>query len=510
MKRAAIYTRVSTEEQKKNGYSLQNQERRLRTYCHSQGFQIVGHYSDDKSGRTFQRPAFQRFLSEIKAKKIEMLVCIGYDRFSRVAEHTYAMETELKNKGVEILFIDQQIDLSVPENRLLHAVYTVMPQIENERRGLNTKKGMRQAMREGRWPWKAPFGYVNNKATKQVVPSDKAVFVRRAFHMVGEQRMGPMEAFEILIKDGMRYSKQCFLDMLRKEFYTGKIVIKETGDEVVEVIDGQHEALISTAQFERVQAHLRAKNNTPIKKPQNGRLFPLRGHLNCFKCSNKLTGSVSKGRSKAYAYYHCQNGCKERFSVDRANSEIVRLLKHLDFDSSILQFYRKALWDVVLTNEKQRQDDIVRVKRKLKHLEDRLEKLDEQFMSGGVSTEDYSRMATKIKEERVLENQKYQEQITEEEVLKEQIDFGVSLLEDLSGVYERADVGVKHRLIGSIFSEKLCFDGKKYRTATLNPAIELMSSGINDYRRAQKKQSLKSQGLSRLVPPPGLEPGSIV
>ena len=86
--------------------------------------------------------------------------------------------------------------------------------------------------------------------------------------------------------------------------------------------------------------------------------------------------------------------------------------------------------------------------------------------------------------------------------------FSVSILEDLSGTYERADAEVKKLLVGSIFSEKLCFDGKKYRTAPLNPAIELMASNIKSFKRAKKRQASKNRDLSSLAPPPGLEPGT--
>ena len=67
-----------------------------------------------------------------------------------------------------------------------------------------------------------------------------------------------------------------------------------------------------------------------------------------------------------------------------------------------------------------------------------------------------------------------------------------------------ADTDLKQRMIGSIFSEKLCFDGKKYRTVPLNPAIELMVSNIKPFKKAQKKQASKKRDLSRIAPLPGL------
>ena len=89
--RVAIYSRVSTAGQKEEGFSLQDQERRLRMFCQQKGYEVIDHYSDDKSGKSFQRPEFQRFLKEIKPKKIQGLVCVRYDRFSRDAQKTFTM-----------------------------------------------------------------------------------------------------------------------------------------------------------------------------------------------------------------------------------------------------------------------------------------------------------------------------------------------------------------------------------------------------------------------------------
>jgi len=61
MQTAVIYTRVSTDDQRDNGFSLQDQEKRLKDYCKQKNYQIVGHYQEDYSAKTFKRPAFNKF-----------------------------------------------------------------------------------------------------------------------------------------------------------------------------------------------------------------------------------------------------------------------------------------------------------------------------------------------------------------------------------------------------------------------------------------------------------------
>jgi hypothetical protein len=74
-------------------------------------------------------------------------------------------------------------------------------------------------MREGRWPYLAPFGYKNEANTKRIVPTENASFVERAFDLVGNMGVGPLHAYKTLKVEGMKCSKQGFLNILRKEFY---------------------------------------------------------------------------------------------------------------------------------------------------------------------------------------------------------------------------------------------------------------------------------------------------
>ena len=506
--RVAIYSRVSTEEQKSAGFSLQDQERKLRVFCKERGYLVVDHYSDDRSGKTFIRPEFQRFEREIKVKRIEALVCMRYDRFSRNAQDTFSMKTKLEKKGVGLVFVEQNVDLTVPENLLLHAVYSVIPQIENDRKSLNTRAGMRQAQREGRWMWKAPFGYKNDTVSKQVIPSDDAHFVKKAFHMVGDLKVGPMRAYQVLKTEGLSCSKQCFLDILKREFYVGRIRVKATVKEPEEVVSGQHEALVSTELFDRVQAQRYPKNRNNQRDSQNTHLFPLRGSLECGKCGGKLTGSRSRGRSKMYDYYHCQKGCKVRFSANAANSEFSKMLEELKFSKPVISAYREVLWGAIQSKGHLLQERMAQAEKSLAKMDSRLERLDYEYMDSLLNHDDYARMTKKAREQKVKIELEREQISSEQTTKKEQVFFGVSLLEDLSGTYERADAEVKKLLVGSIFSEKLCFDGKKYRTAPLNPAIELMASNIKSFKRAKKRQASKNRDLSSLAPPPGLEPGT--
>src|SRR6186713_3103690 len=86
---------------------------------------------------------------------------IKWDRFSRNAGDAYQMINQLKKLGVEPQAIEQPLDLSIPENKMMLAFYLAAPEVENDRRALNTFFGMRRAKKEGRYMGTAPAGYIN-------------------------------------------------------------------------------------------------------------------------------------------------------------------------------------------------------------------------------------------------------------------------------------------------------------------------------------------------------------
>src|SRR5436190_21572901 len=182
-KRAFLYIRVSTDEQADKGYSLRYQEERLMKYCELQGIRVMGFFKDDHSAKTFERPEFQKLLAILKKKKgeVDLLLFMTWDRFSRNAGDAYGMISQLNRLGVEPQAIEQPLDLNIPENKIMLAFYLSAPEVENDRRALNTIAGMRRALKEGRYMTTAPRGYRNtrNEDNKPIiVPNKDAETVR--------------------------------------------------------------------------------------------------------------------------------------------------------------------------------------------------------------------------------------------------------------------------------------------------------------------------------------------
>ncbi len=112
MKRAIIYTRVSTDEQADRGYSLGHQEEQLRKYCGIKQIEVVEHFQDDASAKTFNRPEFQRAVDFVRKNKrrVDQILFIKWDRFSRNISEAYKMIDTLMAMGVECNATEQWMD----------------------------------------------------------------------------------------------------------------------------------------------------------------------------------------------------------------------------------------------------------------------------------------------------------------------------------------------------------------------------------------------------------------
>ena len=171
MKNVVIYNRVSTDEQAEKGYSLGAQEEKLIKYCTTKGINILNNFTEDYSAwKGFDRPAYKKLNAFLKANKgrVDGILFTQWSRFSRDIRESYIEIQRFRDMGIEANAIEQWIDISIPENQYVLAFYLAAPQVENDRLSDRTRVGMNHALKQGRWLWKAPYGYKNNKETKLV------------------------------------------------------------------------------------------------------------------------------------------------------------------------------------------------------------------------------------------------------------------------------------------------------------------------------------------------------
>lgn len=126
--------RVSTDEQADKGYSLRDQEERLLRYCELKGYTVRNIYIEDYSAKTFKRPEWMKLLASLRKqrnnKSITLLLFTKRDRFSRNVSQAYQTIDILKTLRVEPQAIEQPLDMSIPESKIMLSHYLTIPEVE--------------------------------------------------------------------------------------------------------------------------------------------------------------------------------------------------------------------------------------------------------------------------------------------------------------------------------------------------------------------------------------------
>jgi site-specific DNA recombinase len=513
-KKAILYVRVSTDEQADKGFSLQHQEERLRNYCELQNILVVGFFREDYSAKSFERPEFSKLLERLKKEKkiADYLLFLKWDRFSRNAGDAYGMINTLNRLGIEPQAIEQPLDLNIPENKIMLAFYLAAPEVENDRRALNTIAGMRRAKKEGRWVGCAPIGYKNARNERNlpiVVQSEKAPLVKWVFEEIS---LGISSAESIRVeamKRGLGCTKGNYYVFIRNPFYCGKIYLPAYKDEDEQVVKGIHEPIISEELFEEVQRVMDGKRrNWPTK--QNAREeFPLRGHLICPRCGNKLTGSSSKGNGGKYFYYHCNPKCGERFKAEEANELFAKKLKEITFNEVSLGVLERFSYSLFQNGGLGAQEEIEKLKTEIERNKERLSNAQEMLLDKTLDPTDFKAIKSRY-ETTVYELEKRLRNISQEgNELDDYIRYGRVFFRSMDQFYQEGTLSVKQQLVGSMFPEKLIFENKTYRTIKENPLIPLTCRPDNGFRGSKNKKTGKNAGLSNKAPPVGLEPTTL-
>ncbi len=515
-KRAIIYTRVSTDEQN-NGYSPADQKDKLYRYCENNGIEVVGFYHDDESGKSFNRPEWKKIMSFIQKNKnmVDYIYFLKWDRFSRNAPEAYAELGKLKKLNVEARAMEQPLDLDIPEQKVMLAIYLTAPEVDNDRRALNIFHGIRRGKKEGRWLGACPRGYKNtrNENNRPIIAPEGGTqekLVKQAFKEFATGIYSMEELRLKLYKMGLKCASNSFWRLLRNKAYIGKVLVPAYKNEPEVWIDGKHIPLIDEAIFYKVQSLLadrRKKVPTSFKTVRDE--FPLRGHLICPQCAKPLTASFSKGKMGIrYPYYHCSKGCKERQKASIINNAFLELLHTIQFKPETLKLFSAIVKDNLKKNNQNGKAEMDSVHKEILKQKQRLENAKSIMLDGEISAIEFKEMRYVIEEKITQLTCDLSNISAGMRNLDDKIDEVVELLIELEKTYLQRDTVTKQHIVSSIFPAKLVFDNKRVRTLEMNKVLSLISSIDNGFKENKKRKHTEFGVLLHRVEPVGVEPTS--
>ena len=183
--RAALYTRVSTEDQAKEGYSLDAQMKRLEAYCLVRGWEIGGRYRDEGcSGRDTGRPEYMRMFSE--SDSWDILLVLKMDRIHRNSVNFALMMADLRKNGKEFTSMQEKFDTTTAMGRFVMDIMQRIAQLESEQIGERVKIGMTRKPSSERARWVPDIPTLRVFQRNLEVVEDEAYTVKAIYRLYGE------------------------------------------------------------------------------------------------------------------------------------------------------------------------------------------------------------------------------------------------------------------------------------------------------------------------------------
>ena len=247
--RAALYTRVSTEDQAKEGFPLDAQLKRLTAYCKSRGWELAGTYVDDGySGRNTNRPAYTEMMDSMDSW--DVLLVMKMDRIHRNSVNFAMMMDQLRDNDKEFNSMQEKFDTTNAMGRFVMDVIQRIAQLESEQIGERVKLGMQQKAKMGKGHLGSghPYGYVYNNGHLEI-DYDEAATVRMMYEMHFEGKSMSdiakiLNEADIPAKKGGAWNRQSIFKILKNPLYAGYL----RWDDVFR--KGEHIAIISSEEYE--------------------------------------------------------------------------------------------------------------------------------------------------------------------------------------------------------------------------------------------------------------------
>ncbi len=351
IKNVGIYLRVSTEDQAREGHSLDEQERLMRNLCELQNYKVYKVYSDEGfSGKeTTKRKQFNKMMSDMKAGKFKKIIAIKLDRITRNLYDfvSFTRTTEKYNCGFE--FVLEKFDTTSPSGRMILNILGVFAQFEREMIRERTVIGVQGAVSKGHFGGPAPLGYKKEKDSKLlVIDEETAPIVREIFDLCLKGKtytsiskiMKEKYGYMCLKRRDKKTEKETSVQkgwtdstigtILNNKVYYGIWEHRKTLPDVpTEEISGFIPQIISKDIFDECQECIRRN----ARNYYRSKSYLFLQKLVCPKCGSIMAcAGTKKPNGKEYLYYKCKE-CKTYINEELIESALVKKL------TTILELY---------------------------------------------------------------------------------------------------------------------------------------------------------------------------
>mgnify|MGYP005787073637 FL=1 len=401
---AGIYVRVSTEEQSREGFSLKEQEERLKEFCNFKRYEIYKIYKDAGiSAKNDKRPAYQEMISDVKSKNINVIVAFKLDRLTRSVYDIEKLMKTVNDYECDIDCMADESNTTTSNGRMVMRIMTSVSQNEIEKCSERTKFGMVGAIKSGHIPNRTPLGF--KRIDKKLVPDliTKDVIVRVFdLYLEGKSHQTIANIYnkeKILGKNNWYDStiqKILSNELYKGDFVNGKRTKHPTYYE--NVVD----PIVSKEKWESCQ-YQKQRNARHYERTAT---YLFTNKLKCSKCGCFLGGSATtKPNGKKYYYYKCEH-CKTYFNESDIETSLFVLMNELVKEDELLNNYYTPFIKSKLENNQ------IDFDKQIKELDKQMDRIKNAYIKGILKINDFDKEIKHIEFQRkdLLKKQKEQKQ----------------------------------------------------------------------------------------------------
>ena len=399
-----LYARKSTEEDDRQILSIEAQVFELKEFAAKEKLEIVASFQEAKTAKETGRMKFAEMLSLIERGKAEGILSWNPDRLARNSV----------DGGKIIHLVDRGLIKSLkfptfwfeptPQGLFMLQIAFGQSKYYVDALRENVTRGMRQKVRNGVWPSKAPLSYSNNPKTRGIdIDTEKAPKIKKIFELYATGNYNLRELAEWCKRKNLKSNLERDISIsqihkvLQNIFYIGLMKYKN------EVHEATHEPLISKKLFDKVQEIMREKGKPQKVKKHN---FAFLGLMKC-PCSAAITAEKKiKPSGREYIYYRCtkkKGPCQEKHFLrqEELYEQIKSFLQKVSLSSHDTKLVLAELEKEELQAKEQAKTTVQNLKTSSSEIEQKLEKLLDVYLAETITAEEYTSRKEKLVKQKV-------------------------------------------------------------------------------------------------------------
>lgn len=383
IKSAGIYIRVSTFDQAREGFSLREQEERLKEFCKFKRYNIYKVYQDAGiSAKNDKRPAYQEMIEDVKKGNINVIVALKLDRLTRSVYDIEKLMKFVNDYECDIDCMADESNTTTSNGRMVMRIMTSVSQNEIEKCSERTKFGMAGAIKNGHIPNRTGLGF--KRENKKLVPDPltKDIIVRIFdLYLEGKSHQAIANIYnkeKVLGKTN--WYDSTIQKILSNELYKGDYVNgKRTKHPTY--YENVIEPIVSKEKWESCQ-YQKLRNARHYERTAT---YLFTNKLKCSKCGNFLGGhATTKTNGKKDYYYKC-NTCKTYFNEIDIEKELKAFMLELAKQDDLINNYYTPFIKSKL------EDKTEDYKKEIKDLDKQLDRIKTAYIKGVVKLEDFDK-----------------------------------------------------------------------------------------------------------------------